>query len=302
MRNSSCNPILGLGLIAASALAALAFAAAMLAGCDKPAGAPSPAEQRKISAIATVYPVAELVGRVGGSRVDIHWFSEGPLHPADIEQTPDLKQRLKDARLLVTSGPWDTWASIGLSADARNQMLIEPERLPASAAADPRAYLWLDPMVMKQIVESAQIHLTAIDPASDQDFRRNAAAALAEIAAVDAEITKALPARNFRKVLVVRPVWAAMLSRYGWTQIAPVDGPEQKLSADDFKALAAAAKNNGLKTIYLDASTPVAIRQQIEERTGLRALSLDATGTSAPAGRSTYIRLMRYNLEQLLTP
>jgi len=55
----------------------------------------------------------------------------------------------------------------------------------------------------------------------------------------------------------------------------------------------------GAGAVFVDASTPVAVRQQIEERTGLRAVTLDALGTSAADGRNTWAKVMRYNLEQL---
>jgi ABC-type Zn uptake system ZnuABC Zn-binding protein ZnuA len=51
--------------------------------------------------------------------------------------------------------------------------------------------------------------------------------------------------------------------------------------------------------VFVDVSTPVAVRQQIEEKTGLRAVTLDALGTSAADGRNTWAKAMRYNLGQL---
>ena len=68
----------------------------------------------------------------------------------------------------------------------------------------------------------------------------------------------------------------------------------------DFKdRLIPAARAAGVKTIYVDEATPRAVRQQIEQRTGLTVLTLDAVGTSATAGRNTWAKVMRYNLEQI---
>jgi hypothetical protein len=73
------------------------------------------------------------------------------------------------------------------------------------------------------------------------------------------------------------------------------------LSVADFKTLARYAKEHGgLKTILVDEGTPAAVRQQIEEKTGLRAVTMDALGTSAPAGRNTLARVLRYDLGQVL--
>jgi ABC-type Zn uptake system ZnuABC Zn-binding protein ZnuA len=77
---------------------------------------------------------------------------------------------------------------------------------------------------------------------------------------------------------------------------------EERLTAADFKdRIVPAARAMGAKAIFVDEATPAGVRQQIEDRTGLRVLTLDAVGSSAPEGRSTWARVMRYNLEQIRT-
>ena len=91
-----------------------------------------------------------------------------------------------------------------------------------------------------------------------------------------------------------------MLARYGLEPVAPVNVTEERLTAADFKdRLIPAARAAAVKFIYVDDATPRAVRQQIAERTGLTALTLDAVGTSATAGRNTWAKVMRYNLEQI---
>jgi ABC-type Zn uptake system ZnuABC Zn-binding protein ZnuA len=91
-----------------------------------------------------------------------------------------------------------------------------------------------------------------------------------------------------------------MLARYGLEPIAPVNTSEERLTPADFKdRLVPAARAAGVKTIYVDDATPRAVRQQIEDRTGLTVLTLDSVGTSATAGRNTWAKVMRYNLEQI---
>jgi len=169
-----------------------------------------------------------------------------------------------------------------------------------SAIKNPAAYLWLDPRVAIDLAQSIRERFDVVEPSQAKRFQENFAALRTQLESLDAEFRATLEKRISRKVLVVRPIWSAMLDRYQLDQIAPVQGPEIQLSADDYKALKAAAKANGLTTLYVDLSTPVSVRQQITERTGLKILTLDAIGTSAPSGNSTYGKMMRYNLGQLM--
>jgi ABC-type Zn uptake system ZnuABC Zn-binding protein ZnuA len=103
-----------------------------------------------------------------------------------------------------------------------------------------------------------------------------------------------------RRVVAVRPVWAAMTARYGVMTVSPAGGPaEERLAAADFKVIARLAKEACRRAVFVDAWTPAAVRLRVEGQTGLTALMLDGTGTSAPDGRSTWARVMRFNLAAL---
>jgi len=277
-----------------------------LASCDKTVPVSDPAATKKVVILAVVYPMADLARRVGGEVMDVQWLVDAGQHPSDLRDTLELRRRAGAARLVLTSGPWDTWASSDLTADSRAARLLEPQRMPSaggrdgSAIKNPAAYLWLDPRVAIDIAQSLRERFDVVEPSHARQFQENFAALRAELEALDAEFRGTLAKRSGRKVLVVRPIWSATLNRYQLEQIAPVQGPEVQLTAEDYKALVAAAKTNGLTTLYVDLSTPVSVRQQITERTGLKILTLDPTGTSAPSGNSTYGKMMRYNLSQLM--
>jgi zinc transport system substrate-binding protein len=231
--------------------------------------------------------------------VDVQWLSEGGQRPEAIETSNELTVRANNAQLLITSGPWDDWAVRALSIDARRNRVVEPGHTADAARANPRAYLWLDPAVVREMAETTKVDLTLISPRHDSEFRRNAEAFIDEVQSVDAAYRAGLEGLRGRKVLAVRPVWGALCARYGLTLLTPVTAREEELSAADFKELARVAKAEGLRTIFIDVSTPAGVRQRIEEQTGLKAVTLDAMGTSAADGRNTWSSILRYDLEQL---
>ena len=277
----------------------------LVLGCDrnssdssKSGGAPENAS--RITIVASVQTLADMAQRVAGNWAEVTWLVEAGRRPEQVDADAEARQRAGRAAAVVIAGPWDSWALADLSADARTAHLIEPARMPSARDANPNTYLWLDPPVMREMVERVQGRLSVLDPKRDAALRANAAAYAAEVDAVDREFAAALAPFKGRRVLLVRPVWGPMLTRYGLEPVAPVSAAEERLTAADFKdRLIPAARAAGVKFIYVDEATPRAVRQQIEERTGLTALTLDAVGTSASAGRNTWAKVMRYNLEQI---
>jgi zinc transport system substrate-binding protein len=277
-------------------------------GCDsRRTSAPSPTGRPKIAVLASVYPMAEMVNRIGGGYVEVQWLAEGGQRPEEVEAAGgDLKQRANKAEMMITSGPWDGWAVAELSEEAREARLVEPGRTAAARGADARSYLWLDPALVREVVEAARARLSAIDANREADYRANARGYQAEVDAVDGEFREGLAGVKGKTVLAVRPVWGAMCARYGLELRTPVVAEEgksavidERLTQADFREIALVAKAAGATAIFVDVSTPVAVRQQIEEKTGLRAVTLDALGSSAADGRNTWAKVMRYDLAQL---
>ena len=277
-------------------------------GCDsRTTNAPAQAAARKVTVLASVYPMAEMASRIGGAHVDVQWLAEDGQRPEEIAATArDLKQRANRAEVVITSGPWDGWAIAELSPEVREARVVEPARMQAARRADARSYLWLDPVVVREMVDAARSRMTIADANHDAEYRKGAQGCLDDVNAVDREFRDALAGLKGTSVVAVRPVWGAMCARYGLDLKTPVVAEEgqpmmtdERLKPEDFKEIVRVAKSVGAGAVFVDASTPVAVRQQVEERTGLRAVTLDALGTSAADGRNTWAKVMRYNLEQL---
>ena len=282
--------------------------AALGLGCDSRSGsAPAQGTGRKVAVLASVYPMAEMVNRIGGDHVDVQWLAEDGQRPEEIAATArDLKQRANRAQVVITSGPWDGWAIAEISPEVRESRVVEPGRMPSARRADARSYLWLDPVIVREMLDATRARMTIADANHDPEYRSGAQKYLDEVNAVDREFRDALANFKGRSLVAVRPVWGAMCARYGLDLKTPVmaeeDQPQmtdERLKPADFKELSRVAKSVGAKAILVDVSSPVAVRQQIEEKTGLRAVTLDASGSSAADGRNTWAKVMRYNLEQL---
>jgi ABC-type Zn uptake system ZnuABC Zn-binding protein ZnuA len=271
-------------------------------GCDR--SPPSTTPPSKFRVLATVYPLADVAKRVAGDYADVQWLIESG-QTLDGVSDVDLRERASQSRLVVTSGPADDWAQQGMGIDARTVRLVEPQNTTATrdlyggGNPDPKASLWLDPKSVSEMTELIRQRLVAADQAHEQTYTKNAATVRQSLEQLDAEIRRAISALPEKRLLTIRPVWSAFGRRYGLEPVAPVQSREERLTEDEYRALKA-AKAAGHRTVFVDVSTPATVRQQIADRTALEVLTLDTLGSSAPEGRSTYEKMMRYNLRQIV--
>jgi len=203
--------------------------------------------------------MAEMASRIGGAHVDVQWLAEDGQRPEEIADTArDLKQRANRAQVVITSGPWDGWAIAELSPEVREARVAEPGRMEAARRADARSYLWLDPAVVRQLVDATKSRLTIADSNHDAEYRKGAQEYLDEVNAVDREFSDGLAGLKGKTVVAVRPVWGAMCARYGLDFRTPVVAEEghpamteERLTAGDFRELARVAKSVGAAAIFV---------------------------------------------------
>lgn len=271
----------------------------LLSGCDRPTVAP-PARP-KVAVLAVVYPLADIAQRVGHEHAKVDWVIESGRRLDAVALNEDLRRRLGEAQLILAASAGDEWAAANLSEDARGRRLIEPRKLPAARAAADDVYLWLDPKLILDLIEELRVRLGIIQPEQADDFRNSALTVQEQIRALDRALAEMLGRLPVKKTLVTRPVWGAFLARYGIEMIAPLNTPEEQLTDSDLKTLVSAAKQHNLSAVFVDVSTPPAVKQRIGNQTRLKVITLDAFGSSAPDGLCTYEKLLRYNAEQVIS-
>jgi len=144
----------------------------LLMGCDRSSSDPSKSGgaaegSSKITIVASVQTEADMAQRLAGNWADVSWLVEAGRRPEQAEVDAENRQRAGRAAAVVIAGPWDTWALANLSADARTAHVVEPSRMPSARDADPNAYLWLDPPVMREMAGRLRGRLGVLDPKRD---------------------------------------------------------------------------------------------------------------------------------------
>jgi ABC-type Zn uptake system ZnuABC Zn-binding protein ZnuA len=272
----------------------------LLTGCDRSSSV-APVESSKLHVLSSVYPLADVVRQVAGQQVEIEWFCENGQDPRDIHLSDEQQKHGHQADMIVSSGFREPWAGEMLDLRQQALRLLQPDATAAGhEGPDPHGALWLDPQVIKEMAEMVRLRLTLLDSKREADYRKNSEAFIKEVEAVDADFRSRLAPMRGRPFLSLRPTWGALADRYGLEEVAPIDTDPRKLTDADIRKLKDAATEHGTDVLVIDAALLPGVQRELAMRTGLRLLPLDPLGSSAPDGRSTWVRMMRYNLEQLV--
>ena len=288
----------------------IALAAAALLLCAAPGAA-----QDKLTAVATFSILADVVKNVGGDRVAVTALV-GPNSDAHVYQpSPGDAKTLSEAKVVFANGlGFEGWMERLIKASGTKAAMavaskgVKPRNLEASDGhghqhnVDPHA--WQSVSNVKLYVGNVRDALAAADPAGKATYEANAAAYLAKLDALDAEIRAAVakipPDR--RRIITTHDAFGYFAAAYGVAFIAPQGvSTESEVSAKDVAKIIMQIKRQKIPAVFLENVTDDRLLKRIAAESGARVggtLYSDAlTDEKGPA--ATYIEMMRHNIRQL---
>jgi zinc/manganese transport system substrate-binding protein len=144
----------------------------------------------------------------------------------------------------------------------------------------------------------------AADPAGKNEYEANAAAYLAKLDALDAEVKAAIdkiPADR-RKIITTHDAFGYFGVAYGIAFIAPQGvSTESEVSAKDVAKIITQIKKQKIPAVFLENITDDRLLKRIGAESGARiggTLYSDAL-TDEKGAAPTYIEMMRHNVKQL---
>nr|MBA3273291.1 zinc ABC transporter substrate-binding protein [Chthoniobacterales bacterium] len=178
----------------------------------------------------------------------------------------------------------------------------------------PVGYVWLDPAVAKSLAARLAASIGVLEPNWREPTVERLRAFDASIDAVVAEASSATAPSTSASAppvfLSLDPGYNAFAAAFGFEPIDLLTSGAVALPINrvDARELLAAAEKHGVGVLFIPVETPPGLVRDLENALGksLDIETLDAFGSSAARGRSTYVELLRYNLSQLqkalLTP
>ena len=293
------------GLNIRSMFYCLALISLCLVGCEEPARTSVPHDRIKV--VASIFPLSDFVRNVGGERVEVLTLLPPAASPHVYSPAPRDLARLQDARLFVKIGlGFEFWAGglahagagkdlVEVDTSKGMEVIQETETGHGHAAGNP--HVWLDPVLAMEQVKRIQEALVQIDPAHRAEYEKNTQAYLGELKALDLEIRDRV--RNFRHnaFIAFHPSWTYFAKRYGLVEAGVIEtSPGREPAPGELMKIVQGVMQSGAKVIFAEPQLNPKTAYVVASEVGGRVFLLDPIGSPEHEDRSTYLKLMRYNL------
>jgi ABC-type Zn uptake system ZnuABC Zn-binding protein ZnuA len=248
-------------------VALLLLAAVLAGGCGSDGGSSGGR-----SVVATTTQVADLVGEVGGARVDVHGVLRPGGDPHDYEPRPSDVAAVTRADIVFRSGgEVDEWLGevVGnAGGDAEIVTLLDSV---ARRGDDP--HWWQDPRNAVRAVEAIRARLARVDPGGRAEYARNAARVTRALRGLDRGIAACVakvPERE-RKIVTTHDSLGYFARRYGIEVVGaviPSLSTQAQASAGDVEDLVAQIRRERVRAVFPESAVNPDIERAIANESG----------------------------------
>jgi zinc transport system substrate-binding protein len=277
----------------------VAIAAITVAGCADDANG-----RDGVQAVAAFYPLAEAARQVGGDVVEVGDLTPAGAEPHDLEVTPDAVDDLEKADVAIVMGH-GFQPAIETVADRRDgETVVVLDVLPIDdELADEDPHVWLDPRLMRDLVDAIEAALVRAAPEHEATFARNATRFRQRLAALDADFAAGLRDCERDEIVTAHDAFGHLARRYGLQQhaIAGVS-PDEEPSPERLAELADLVEEDGVTTVFTESLVSPRIAETLAREAGIGTAVLNPleglTDDEVEAG-DDYESVMRSNLAAL---
>lgn len=237
----------------------------------------------------TVAPQAEIVRRIGGSRVAVETLIPPGGSDEELSLSPRKALALERAQLYV---------KVGHPAFLVEPHVVDPflARHPAIQVVDmsrglaPQSdqHIWVAPADVAVAARNVAVGLEEIDPIHAPEYRANLARFLAGIERLDRTIRARLSAPGAdRAFLVYHPSWGSFARQYGLQQIA-MEAEGKEPGAARLIRIVEEARQQGAEVVVVPEAVPRESARVLAEAVGGRIVTADPL---SPEWERTLLRL-----------
>ncbi|MGC1308379.1 MAG: zinc ABC transporter substrate-binding protein [Phormidesmis sp.] len=236
---------------------------------------------------------------VAGERSQVTQLLPDNVEPHDYQAKPEDAQKLAQADVLVENGLNLESFLTDLVNNAGNKNLTVVDASEGIETDNP--HVWLDPKAAVQQVENIRDALIAADPAGKDIYRANATAYIAQLQALDKEISAALVPYAGQTFVTYHDFAEPFADSYDLKVDYLVNLPEDNATPADVRRVIEAAQVSDLKTLLSEPYQQGDLLQTTAKDLGIAVSTFDPLETSGPEGqgRDYYLVVMRENLENL---
>lgn len=260
-----------------------------------------------INAVATTSIIGDLVQNVGGTRVNVYTILGPGVDSHTYSPTPRDAQAVASSQILFENGlGLEGWLEKLLqNAGGSRATVITSNGLTPINGGDP--HMWFDVQRTIRYVENIRDGLKQVDAAGAGAYDSNAAAYIAQLKQLDAELVTqfaTIPPER-RKLVTNHDTFGYLATRYGFVIVGNVFqsiSTDQEPSAQQIATLVKQIKAQNVPAIFTENIVNPRLAEQVGAEAGVKvvsALYTDALGAPGSPG-DTYLKLMRYDAQQIV--
>jgi zinc transport system substrate-binding protein len=159
---------------------------------------------------------------------------------------------------------------------------------------------WLDPVIGQRTADELAKRLTLLRQPHQVYFESRAKQFNEQIDALLAEYTPKFKSAPRRRVMSLTHEFDYLAERFDVDVVHVIGTTPEKIGDAELTTLARASREEHLTTLLVRIDTPAGLIQDISKRSGLRLITIDPYGSSSANEHDSYIKLLRYNVDQLL--
>lgn len=270
----------------------------------------------KIKVVASIHPLGDVTKQVGGDKVDVKVMLPPGASEHTYKPTPPEMMEIQNAKIFIKVGAGlEFWAEKMINASSNRRLIIvdatsglplirhihshsglnASEKKGHHGSADP--HVWLDPVLMKTVVDKVKDALSKVDPHGEAYYRENTEKYKKDLDALHGEIVNRVKSLRVKEYVTFHSAWNYFSKRYG-IRVAGVieESPGREPSPKHIAKIVNEIKRIKSKVVFAEPQFNPKIAEVIAKEAGAKVLFLDPIGGADVKGRDTYIGLMRYNL------
>lgn len=272
---------------------------------------PMSATAAPLKAVVTIFPLGDLLKRVGGDLVDVEILLKPGQSPHTYEPSPGDMKWIESSDVVVMAGfGLETWLDKLLKASPKKERLemdvSKAVKKPISSDPHDEAHeghahgsinphYWLDPAIMADAAMFMGAKLAAKLPAESKAILSRANSVAGELMALDSEISKRLSGLGQGKDFVAfHNAWPYFARRYGLRVAGVIEtAPGREPSARHIVGLVNEIKRSKAKAVMVEPQFSQRLGETLAREAGVKTAVVDPIGGTQ--GAKSYFDLMRNN-------
>ena len=270
---------------------ALAAALVVAAAC----GTSDAGTSGRPGVVASFYPLAFAVERVGGDRVDLTTLTPQGAEPHDLELSSGRVRAMAEAdRVFYLGGGFQP--VVDDVASDLGSVAVDVAAPVDVVDGDP--HVWLDPARMAEIVDVIADELATVDAGDERFYRSRADRLVDDLDRLDDELRTSLSTCARDEFVTSHEAFGYLAARYGLRQIgiAGLD-PEAEPSPARLAEVTELARAHDVEVVFFEDLVSPAVAETLASELGIETDVLTPLESRPPGG--DYFSAMRGNLVKL---